>query len=50
MFCSSCHRPVQYKDVNNTGWCKHCRCVIDVTSCRVSYCCVLAVMMMPWLI
>ncbi len=50
MFCSNCRLPVHYKDLKNKGWCEHCRRVIDVTSCRVSYWCVLAVMMMPWLV
>jgi hypothetical protein len=50
MFCSNCHRPVHYKDLKSKGWCENCRRVIDVTSCRVSYWCILAVMMMPWLI
>jgi hypothetical protein len=50
MFCSNCRRPVHYKDLKHKGWCENCHRVIDVSSSSVSYWCILAVMLMPWMI
>ncbi|HEY3394977.1 MAG TPA: hypothetical protein VGK58_19890 [Lacipirellulaceae bacterium] len=50
MFCSNCRRPVHYKNLQHKGWCEHCYHVVEVSTSSVSYWCIAAVMLMPWLI
>jgi hypothetical protein len=50
MFCSNCHRTIFYKDLANRGWCEQCKRVVEVSPCAVSYWCVAAVLLMPWLL
>jgi hypothetical protein len=50
MFCSNCHRPLFYSDLEQHGWCERCHRVVEVAPCSVSYWCVAAVLLMPWLI
>jgi len=49
MFCSECYRKLFYKNLENRGWCERCKHVVETTPCNVSYWCVAAVMLMPWL-
>jgi hypothetical protein len=49
MFCSDCHRKVFYRNLENRGWCERCKRVVEVSPCSVSYWCVAAVLLMPWL-
>jgi hypothetical protein len=49
MFYSDCHRKVFYKNLENRGWCERCKRIVDVSPCSVSYSCVAAVVLMPWL-
>jgi hypothetical protein len=50
MFCSNCRRPIHYKNLENEGWCEHCHRVIEVSTSSISYWCIAAVIMMPWLV
>jgi len=49
MFCSNCHGQLFYRDLENHGWCEKCKRIIDVSPCSLSYWCVAAVILMPWL-
>ena len=49
MFCSVCHRKMLYRNLENRGWCDRCKRVVEVSPCKVSYWCVAAVLLMPWL-
>jgi hypothetical protein len=49
MFCSACHRRIFYKNVENRGYCETCKRIVETSPCSVSYWCVAAVMLMPWL-
>jgi hypothetical protein len=50
MFCSDCHRTIFYKNLENRGWCEGCQRVVEASPCSVSYWCVAAVILMPWMI
>jgi hypothetical protein len=49
MFCSNCRRRLYYKNIENHGYCEKCKCIVEISPCRVSYWCVAAVVLMPWL-
>jgi len=50
MFCSNCHRQIFYRNLENRGYCETCKRIVEISPCRVSYWCVAAVVLMPWLI
>ena len=49
MFCSDCHRQIFYRNLENRGYCERCKRIVEVSPCSVSYWCVAAVILMPWL-
>jgi hypothetical protein len=49
MYCSDCHRPVFYNNPENQGWCEKCKRIVKVSPCSVSPWCVLAGLLLPWL-
>jgi hypothetical protein len=49
MFCTDCHSRLFYRNLENRGWCESCKRIVDVSPCSVSYWCIAAVMLMPWL-
>ena len=49
MYCSDCHRPVFYNDPEKQGWCEKCQRIVKVSQCSVSYWCVAAAVLLPWL-
>jgi hypothetical protein len=49
MYCSHCHRPVLYNNPEKQGWCEKCKRVVKVSPCSMSPWCVLAGLLLPWL-
>jgi hypothetical protein len=48
MFCAHCGSPLNYKDLNDDGWCEHCTTVVNVSQCKVSFWNLMAVGIMAW--
>jgi hypothetical protein len=49
MFCSNCHQPVFYNDLEKHGWCERCKRVVEVSPCSASLWCIAAALLLPWL-
>jgi hypothetical protein len=49
MYCSDCHRQVFYNNPEKQGWCEKCQRIVKVSQCSVSYWCVAAAILLPWL-
>lgn len=48
MYCSICRRQLFYRDPSNHGWCDHCRKIVSVSQCQVSYWFVAAAFISLW--
>jgi hypothetical protein len=48
MFCSHCGEELNYKDLNNDGWCDRCARIVGASPCKVPFWNLLAVFVMAW--